>query len=57
MGVLVRELNMFSHLGGKVEVLFQDGNVSSMNVIRLFMAMDHQAAEQNCLKATNGCLS
>ena len=41
---------------GEVDVLCPDGNVYSMNVIMLFMAMDHQATEQNCLKAANGCL-
>ena len=57
IGVLVRELNKFSRVGGEVDVLCPDGNVYSMNVIMLFMAMDHQATEQHCLKAANGSLS
>lgn len=57
IGVLVRELNKYSCVDGKVDVLFPDGHVYSINIIMLFMAMDHQATEKHCLKATNGCLS
>lgn len=57
IGVLVRELNKYSRAEGKVQVLFPDGHVYLVNIIMLFMAMDHKATEQHCLKAANGCLS
>jgi hypothetical protein len=40
-----------------VPVLFSDGKVHEVNIIMLFMAMDHEATERHCLKAAVGCLS
>ena len=40
-----------------MDVLCPDGNVYSMLVIMLFLALDHEGAEQHCLKAANCCLS
>jgi hypothetical protein len=57
IGIIVRELNKYSKIGGTVNVLFPDGNVYEVNIIMLFLAMDHEATEQHCLKAANGCLS
>ena len=57
IGVIVRMLNMYSKRGGEVDVLCPDGNVYSMLVIMLCLALDHEETELHCLKAANGCLS
>jgi len=57
IGVIVRDLNKYSDKGGEQPILCPDGKVYSMLVIMLALALDHEATEQHCLKAANGCLS
>ena len=57
IGVIVRDLNKYSNVGGEVEVLCPDGKVYPMLIIMLCLALDHEATEKHCLKAANGCLS
>ena len=57
IAVFVRDMNRYSSIGGEVDVLCPDGQVYSMLVIMMSLAMDHKATEQHCLKAANGCLS
>ena len=40
-----------------MDALCPDGNVYSMLVIMLCLALDHEETELHCLKAANGCLS
>ena len=42
IGLIVRMQNMYSKMGGFVDVLCPDGNVYSMLVIMLCLALDHE---------------
>ena len=57
IGVIVRQLNLYSNFGQEVNVLCPDGNVYSMLVLMMCLIMDHDETERHCLKAANGCLS
>ena len=57
IGVIVRDMNKYSSKGGEAQVLCPDGKTYSMLIIMLCLALDHEATELHCLKATNGCLS
>ena len=54
--MIVLELNKYSKMGGEVDLLCADGNVYSMLVIMLCLALDHEETELHCFKAANGYL-
>ena len=57
IGVFVRDMNKYSSLGSKVNILCPDDKVYEMPILLMCLAMDHEATEKHCLKAHNGCLS